>query len=101
MQGATTNVLLRVPGYDVTGAESAVLSFRVKGKKYDFDLDRMLITYDGTDSVVYLIMRQEETLAMRDEVAEIQLRWRNADGNAYTTGMALQSIGEAIHKEEI
>ncbi len=101
MQGSTNLLRATVKGYDLTGAESARLSIATRGGVQNFDLDRMTIGLSEGNSLVLVHLTQEETLAMKPTAAQVQLKWRNPDGEAYVTRKTEISVGEAIDTEVI
>lgn len=96
-QGTTTALLLTVEGHDLTGAGRIVLTIKSKGEQLNLFEDRMKVSSDGTDSLVLVKLTQKETLRIPEYQAELQMRWRNADGEAFATEKCMVDVQGAIY----
>ena len=97
-QGSTPYLLLQIDGYDLTGAEVIVVTIKSQTVKMNFESDRVRAVTDGTNSILTVHLTQEESLSLYPTSASIQVRWRDADGEAYTTVIRNVDVASAIHK---
>ena len=97
-QGSTPYLLLQIDGYDLTGAEVIVVTIKSQTVRMNFESDRVRAVTDGTNSILTVHLTQEESLRLYPTSAAVQVRWRDADGEAYTTVTRSIDIASAIHK---
>lgn len=97
-QGATPYLMITVEGYDLTDAAAIFVTLRAVSRVVNLDLSRITVTTDGTDSLLAVHLTQEETLSMAPTTATVQVRWRDANNEAHTTGIAQIDVANAIYK---
>lgn len=100
-QGATPYIMISIEGYDLTDAAALMVTIRTQTGRLDLDGSRVTVTSDGEDSLLTVHLSQDETLALYPNIAVVQVRWRDANGEAYTTEMAQISVANAIYREVI
>ena len=98
IQGTTPYLLLQIDGYDLTNAANIVVSLKYLTGVIDLGQDRLRVVSDGLNSIVAVHLTQEETLRLGPTNAEIQVRWRDPDGEAHATAKQNIDIAGAIHK---
>lgn len=104
-QGTTGYLGCNVWGADLTDARACVVSVEC-GQLYNFDLSRMTIAYDSEAedsgltgvSAIVIHLTQVETLAFRDAIGKIQVRWIDAMGETQTTNIESIEIGKSLYR---
>lgn len=101
-QGTTPSIVFEIKGYDLSIAKVFV-SFK-RGQdiltKTDPDVQTSYDTEEEISTVV-CSLTQEETLAMRQGDATVQIRFIYEDGQAYATNKAEVAVNDVIYKEVI
>lgn len=100
-QGSTPYLLLQIDGYDLTAAEAIMVSLKSQTLKMNFGSDRVRAVTDEQNSIVTVHLTQEESLKLFPVKASVQVRWRDAQGEAYATETMTIDVASAIHKEVI
>lgn len=96
-QGSTPYLMLTILDFDLTDAAVVVALKSIK-TLLELSNDRVTVTSDGTDSLVTVHLTQAETLMLQPGTATVQVRWRDAQGEAHTTEKAQVSVADAIYK---
>lgn len=104
-QGTTSYLACEVWGADLTGVRSCVVTVDC-GQLYNFDLSRLTIAYDPDAldyeasgvSAVMIHLTQAETLALRNAVGKVQVRWLDASGESGITDVRTLDIGKSLYK---
>lgn len=99
-QGTTPTILLTVKDRDLTD-KSVYVSFRFNGKQITKINDDMNITYTEPDTILAVMLSQQETLAFLPGTISVDVRWVDENGNAEGTNIATLSVSEAILKKVI
>ncbi len=99
-QGTTPTILLTVKDRDLTD-KSVYVSFRHNGKQITKTNDDMNITYTDPDTVLAVMLTQQETLSFLPGTISVDVRWVDENGNAEGTNIAMLSVSEAILKKVI
>lgn len=97
-QGATPYLLITVEGYDLSDAVACTAAIKTGDMLLVLGLDRITITSDGTDSLLTVLLTQEETLSMTPTKALIQIRWRDPNERSHTTLAAQFDVASALYK---
>ena len=88
-QGATTPIIITIPGVSLSGAAWVIVSLRTGEKVYEFGGDSVSIDADSAATVITLTLTQEESLAIGPGQAVIDVNWMK-DG--VRTGCVPQAI---------
>lgn len=99
-QGTTPTILLTVKDRDLTD-KSVYVSFRFNGKQITKTNSDMNITYTEPDTILAVMLSQQETLAFLPGTISVDVRWVDNEGNAEGTNIAMLSVSEAILKKVI
>lgn len=99
-QGTTPTILLTVKGRDLSD-KSVYVSFRFNGKQITKTNSDMNITYTEPDTILAVMLSQQETLAFLPGTISVDVRWVDSEGNAEGTNIATLSVSEAILKKVI
>ena len=102
MQGTTPYLFCRIKERNLGQAEVIVITFKQGGRLWNYGMDRITIVEASDDaSVLAIHLTQEETLSIRPQRFRLQVRWRNADGEADGTKIIQGENAEALLKEVI
>ena len=99
-QGTTPALLLRVIGKDLTDA-TVFVSIKTGTRVTTKTREDLTVTLDDEDTEVLCQLKQEETLAMSDGEAEVQIRYVTDEGNAYATNKARFTVKDVLYKKVI
>lgn len=97
-QGATPYLMMTIEGFDLSSAAAIMVTLRMSVTCINLDMERVTVTSDGQESLLVVHLTQEETLALSAGPMTVQVRWRDAEGEAYTTEMAQINVAAAIYK---
>lgn len=104
-RGTTPSITLNVTGVDLSNAGVwPVVIVTVGNMLNKFDIGREDLDISGTDSgcTVVARMTQEQTLQMRTKSPmQVQIRAKDADGDAIASPIASVEVGEIIKDGEI
>lgn len=82
-------------------SDAAVIYITIKqGKTSIMNLtgERIATTFENGVSVLTAHLTQEETLKLTEDMVHLQVRWKNADLEAYETEIIRVRISEALYK---
>lgn len=99
-QGTTPTILLTVKNRDLSD-KSVYVSFRFNGKQITKTNSDMNITYTEPDTILAVMLSQQETLAFLPGTISVDVRWVDENGNAEGTNIAMLTVSEAILKKVI
>jgi len=99
-QGTTPTILLTVKDRDLSD-KSVYVSFRHNGKQITKTNDDMNITYTEPDTILAVMLSQQETLAFLPGTVSVDVRWVDENGNAEGTNIAMLTVSETILKKVI
>lgn len=101
-QGTTPYVSLKVLGEDLTG-KTAYATIRQGNRLITVTGNRLTVDYDAEKQWTRVVFRltQEETLSLSAGIAEVQIRYIDANGIAQATGKAKVDVEESLLKEVI
>lgn len=97
-QGATPYLVITIEGYDLSDAAAVVVTLLDKKRVFNLNKNRVSISSNGSDSILTVHLTQTETLALMPNSVMIQVRWRDAGGEAHTTEMAQIDVATAIYR---
>lgn len=102
-QGTTPSLLFNVLGYDLTSATVFVTFMRKKNELLTKTGDALSCAYDDVENYTSVICRlsQEETLAMKQGAAQVQIRFIYENGQAHATNKASIEIESVLYPEVI
>ena len=101
LRGTTPFVTLTLPEDTVLDTVAVMYMSIGQGGKDLFDVDIDHLTIDTDANTVTAALSQAQTLQLdATQKTQIQLRWKNTDGNAYGTYIVKVST-EAILKEGV
>lgn len=86
---------------DLTDAESIFVTLKQNATRIDLTGDRITVTADDGGSSLIVHLTQAETLAFKPLDVEIQVRWKDSDGEAYATQIAEYRLTKALYTEVI
>ena len=100
-QGTTPALVLRVKDKDLT--EATIFASISTGKTNVFTKtgDDLLVVKDDDDTLVTMTLTQNETLKLNAGDAEVQIRYVEADGNAWATTKAKVRVKDVIYRNII
>ena len=100
-QGTTPALVLRVKNKDLT--EATIFASISTGKTNVFTKtgSDLTVTTDDGDTLVVMTLTQNETLKLNAGDAEVQIRYVEADGNAWATTKAKLTVKDVIYKNMI
>lgn len=99
IRGDTPTYRLLVEGYDITACTVHVALTDARGRKTEKVVTGMVADEEGTHIALYLT--QEETLAMRQGRAEVQVTWVDSEGDRRHTEIKTVVIGRTLMPEVI
>jgi hypothetical protein len=97
-QGATPVILITVDGCDLSNADEIVVTAKTRVGIRNFTKERISVAYEGSDSMLAIHLTQSESLTMHPKNALFQVRWRNPDGESYTSSIAKTDVEGSIYK---
>lgn len=99
-QGTTPVIPVRFDGADLSLAKVYLSLYDEKNKElYTFESGNdFTVEKDGDDSVTYLHLTQEQTLALGVGTCTFQARWIFSDGSAGATQKARAYIQDVLQK---
>lgn len=99
-QGTTPTLVFMVPGVDLTEAKAWVTL--VSGnKEWDFTGDRVTVAYEDGQSLLTIALTQEETFKLPVGSLKAQVRWVDADEQAWATEEASLQVSGVLMKKVI
>lgn len=99
-QGTTPALVLRVKNKDLTEA-TVFASIKDGNHIITKTGEDLIIAKDSDDTLVTVTLTQSETMKLDKGVAEMQIRYITADGNAYATTKARVTVNDVIYKSII
>ena len=99
-QGTTPALVLRVKNKDLTEA-TIFASIRTGTNVVTKTGEDLLVVIDDEDTLVTMKLTQNETLKMNAGDAMVQIRYIEADGNAWATTKAKVTVNDVIYKNMI
>lgn len=101
-QGTTPALTFEIAGFDASGM-TAFVSFKRGADLLTKTGEDVTVVYDSENekSVIICQLTQEETLAMRQGSAIVQMRFIDENGAAYATTETKVDVKRVIYKEII
>jgi len=99
-QGTTPTILLTIENQDLSDKRIYV-TFRHGAKLITKTNDSMRVTYNDPDTVLAVLLTQQETLAFFPGQILVDVRWIDSDGTALGTEIATINVTEALLKQVI
>lgn len=101
-QGTTPSYILTIPGFDLTEA-TVFVTLENGNKQFTLTGDRLTVTYDSTNEKTTIVFgfSQEETFQIPTGTMKCQVRWVDAEGEAYVTDAANLTVNSVLLKKVI
>ena len=99
-QGTTPSLTLAIDGYDLTDA-TVCLTLENGNKQLTFTEDQLEIEYADDVSTITLKFTQEDTFRLPLGVMTCQVRWVDAEDEAYTTETATFEVNSVLLRKVI
>ena len=99
-QGTTPALVLRVKDKDLTEA-TIFASIRTGTNVVTKTGEDLLVVKDDDDTLVTMTLTQNETMKLNAGDALVQIRYVEADGNAWATTKAKLTVKDVIYKNMI
>ena len=97
-QGTTPYLQIAIDGYDMSGATAIVVTIEHGKHKLNLTDERVTVTANEEGSVVTVHLTQQETLAIDKGFAEIQVRWKDQYGDAFSTEILNVNVLKALYR---
>lgn len=97
-QGTTPYLQVAIDGCDLTAAEVIYVTIEQGQHRLNLTGERVNVLSEEGNSVVTVHLTQEETLAFKKGFAEIQVRWRDSEGDAFETEVLSVNFLKALYK---
>lgn len=98
-QGTTPYLQVAIDGCDLSTA--AVIYVTIEQGTYQkltLTGERVTVVSEEGNSVVTVHLTQEETLSFKKGFAEVQIRWRDQEGDAYETEVMSVNFLKALYR---
>lgn len=99
-QGTTPALTFEIESFDASGM-TVFVSFKYGNEVLTKTGDDVTVTYEDDKSTIVCRLTQEETLAMRQGTAKVQVRLIDSNDEAYATDEAYVDVEPVIYKEVI
>lgn len=100
IRGTTPDYILTVKGVDLRGM-SVIVTIRQGNRELDKGTGDLLITSDGTDSVIALTLSQEDTLYLQEGAAAVQVKFIDVENVARGTDIQTINVNRALYERVI
>lgn len=100
IRGTTPDYILTVKGVDLREM-GVIVTIRQGNRELDKGTGDLLITSDGTDSVITLTLSQEDTLYLQEGAAAVQVKFIDAEGVARGTDIQTINVNRALYERVI
>lgn len=97
IRGTTPTYTLFVEGHDLTGT-TVFVTFKNDRRKLVLSGERLSVTGGEEESIVAFGLTQEETLALKEGTAQIQVRFIDSAGVAYATDIGKVTVGKVLQE---
>lgn len=97
IRGTTPTFTLFVVGRDLTGA-TVFVTIKNDMRKLVLSGERLSVTGGEEESIVAFGLTQEETLALKEGTAQIQVRFIDSAGVAYATDIRRVTVGKVLQE---
>lgn len=97
-QGTTPYLMMSIKGYDLTTAAAIIVTLKTQSIRESFDQTRITVTADNNESLLTIHLTQTETLALLPNKAQVQVRWRDGNDEAFSTVIEEISVSDCIYK---
>lgn len=97
IRGTTPTYTLFVEGYDLTGT-TVYVAISKNGEVLVLSGERLSVTGGEEESIVAFGLTQEETLALKEGTAQIQVRFIDSAGVAYATDIRRVTVGKVLQE---
>ena len=97
-QGTTPYLQVAIDGCDLSTAAVIYVTIEQGVHKLNLTGERVSVVSEEGNSVVTVHLTQEETLSFKKGFAEIQIRWRDQEGDAFETEVMSVNFLKALYK---
>lgn len=97
IRGTTPTFMLFVEGYDLSGT-TVYVAIKNDMRELLLSGERLSVTGGEEESIVVFGLTQEETLALKEGTAQIQVRFIDSAGVAYATDIRRVTVGKVLQE---
>lgn len=99
-RGTTPDFILTVPGVDLTD-KTVYVTIEQKQCEITLSGDGLTVTTDGENSTIAFMLTQEQTLALSEGQASVQVKFIDAAGQAGATKIGRLTVDRALLEKVI
>lgn len=100
IRGTTPDYVLTLPGIDLDGM-TVYVTIEQKDREITLSGDELTVVSDGEDSTIAFMLTQEQTLALNEGQASVQVKFIDAAGVVGATKIGRLTIDKALLEKVI